>query len=159
MIEYIQAHQAGFWIALGFLLLAVEVLITGFSTIVLLFAGLGAVATGLLIMAGILPQTWLAGIATFGISTGVLSALLWGPMKRFQDKSEPQNKQSSDFVGLEFVCNSDISLTQPGSHKYSGITWKVEIDTDTGLDQIANGTPVVVSEVNVGLFKVKPKIV
>ena len=38
MIEYIHTHQSGFWIAAGFIMLAAEVLVFGFTTIVLLFA-------------------------------------------------------------------------------------------------------------------------
>ena len=47
MLEYINNHLSGFWIATGFLLLAVEVLLFGFSTIIFLFAGLAAgIASG-----------------------------------------------------------------------------------------------------------------
>lgn len=33
MIEYFHAHQSGFWMALGFIMLALEVLLFGFTTI------------------------------------------------------------------------------------------------------------------------------
>lgn len=156
MIEYIQQHQAGFWISLGFILLTIEVLITGFGTIVFLFAGLGAIVCGLLMMAGLLPTTWLVGVATFGISTGLLSVLLWKPMKRFQDNSTPQARQNNDLIGLQFTLQDDITLMQAGSHKYSGITWRVEIDDDSGIERIAAGQKVEVSAAHVGVFKVKP---
>ena len=114
MIEYIQAHQSGFWIATGFLMLAVEALLFGFSTIVLLFAGLGALVTGLLMMAGILPQTWIAGTSCFGITAGIAGALLWKPMQKMQDSHVPVTKQNSDFIGLQFVLAQDITALQPG---------------------------------------------
>ncbi len=157
MTEYINQHLPGFWIALGFLLLAIEVLITGFSTIVFLFAGLAAIVTGLLLMTGLLTETWLVSISTFGISTGLLSVLLWKPMKRFQDNSTLQTKQKSDFMGLEFITQDDITLMQPGSHQYSGITWRVEIDEESGVERIASGQRVMVTGVSVGVFKVTPK--
>lgn len=156
MLEYIHSHQAGFWIALGFILLALEVLVFGFTTIVMLFAGLGAVTTGLLMQTGVLPQTWIAGIACFGISTGIYSVLLWKPLNRIQANSTPQQKQSSDLIGLEFVVQQDISLTQPGTTKYSGISWRVEIDKDAGVDSLHSGQRVIVTSLDAGIFRVKP---
>lgn len=156
MIEYIQTHQAGFWIAFGFLLLALEVMVFGFTTLVLLFAGLGALLSGLLMKFGILPSTWLAGISSFGISTGLLSVLLWKPLQRIQANSTPQQKQSSDLIGYEFVLEQDISLTQTGTTRYSGISWRVEIDRDAGVDVIASGQRVSVTSLDAGIFRVKP---
>ena len=54
MLEYINNNLSGFWIATGFLLLTVEILLFGFSTIIFLFAGLAAITTGLLMMSGVL---------------------------------------------------------------------------------------------------------
>lgn len=147
------AHQSGFWIALGFLMLAVEALLFGFSTIIFLFAGIGAVVTGLLMMAGVLPETWIAGMASFGISTGIVSVLLWKPMRQLQDRPAPVQPQSSDLVGYEFVLQQNISLTQPGTHRYSGIEWKVELEgTATSLSA---GQRVRVSSLDAGVFRVQ----
>jgi len=155
MIEYIQAHQSGFWIALGFLLLATEVLVFGFTTIVFLFAGIGAVVTGLLMMAGVLDQTWISGVACFGISTGIISVLLFKPLRKMQDSPAPVQKQSSDLVGYSFVLMQDISSTQTGTHRYSGIDWKVEIDSSAGADEIKAGQRVEVVSLDAGVFRVK----
>lgn len=156
MIEYIQSHQAGFWIALGFILLGIEVLVFGFTTIVFLFAGLGAVTTGLLMQTGLLPETWTAGISSLGLSTGLFSILLWKPLHRIQSNSTPQKDQSSDLIGLEFVLEQDITHIQPGTTKYSGISWRVEIDKTAGVDAISAGTRVVVVSLDAGIFRVKP---
>jgi len=156
MMEYIYAHQAGFWITLGFIFLALEVLVFGFTTIVMFFAGLGAITAGLFMKFGLIPQTWIAGIACFGISTGVYSILLWRPMKRIQSNSSPQVDQSSDLIGLEFVVAQDITLLQPGTTKYSGISWRVEIDKDAGVDSLSAGQRVTVTSLDAGLFRVKP---
>jgi len=156
MMEYIHSHQSGFWIALGFILLAMEVLVFGFTTIVMFFAGLGAVTTGLLMQSGLLPQGWIAGIACFGISTGIYGILLWKPLNRIQSNSTPQQEQSSDLIGLEFVLEQDISLTQTGYTKYSGIQWRVEIDRDAGVDQLKAGSRVKVTSVDAGVFRIKP---
>jgi len=157
MIEYINNHISGFWIALGFALMAAEVLLFGFTTIIFLFAGLGALAAGLLMMAGILPETWIAGTACFGIATGISGVLLWKPMRKMQDAAEPQKKQSSDFDGIEFVLSSDISTTSPGKHSYSGVDWKVEIDSSSETDTLSKGDRVIVVSTQVGVFQVVAK--
>ena len=154
MLEYINNNLSGFWIALGFALLAAEVLLFGFSTIIFLFAGLGALASGLLMSAGLIPETWIAGTASFGIATGICSALLWKPLMAMQNKSIPKQKPSSDIVGLEFVLMQDIDVSSPGSHRYSGIDWKVEVDSSSETSELAKGDRVRVVSVEVGLLSV-----
>jgi membrane protein implicated in regulation of membrane protease activity len=154
MLEYINENLSAFWIALGFVLLAAEVLLFGFTTIIFFFAGLGALTAGLLMNVGVLPETWVAGTACFGIATGVSSALLWKPLKAMQDKSAPQQKPSSDIIGLEFVLTDDISVTSSGVYRYSGIDWKVEIDSSSDLDELPKGTRVTVVTVEVGRLSV-----
>ena len=153
MLEYINNNMSGFWIALGFALLAAEVLVFGFSTIIFLFAGLGALISGLLMSAGVIPETWIAGTACFGIATGISSAILWKPLKTMQDKSIPQKKQSSDIIGLEFVLMDDISVTSPGGYRYSGIDWKLEVDSSSDVDTMNKGDRVTVVSVDVGLMR------
>ena len=152
--EYIVDHQAEFWLFFGFSMLAIEV-VTGFTTGVFLFAGLGAITTGLLMSFGVLPETWIAGVACTGISSGFITALLWKPLKNLQGNRSTEKDNSSDLVGHEFVLDTDITLTQPGSTSYSGISWKVEIDKNAGVDKISASQRVVVNSVEVGVFKVK----
>ena len=157
MVDYINGHMSGFWIALGFVLLAAEVLLFGFTTIIFLFAGLGALASGLLMSAGLIPETWVAGTACFGIATGVCSAVLWKPLKSMQDRSVPEQKPTSDLVGLEFVSQEDLSTTTPGSYRYSGIDWRVEIDSSSDVEALTKGDRVTVVSVEVGLLSVAKK--
>ena len=154
MIEYINMHQSGFWIAAGFTLLAIEVLLFGFTTIIFLFAGLGAIVTGLAMMFGFLPETWVAGISCFGITTGLVSTLLWKPLKKMQDNSTPPQRQSSDLIGYEFVLQQDVTTLQPGLHRYSGVDWKVELDGQAG-DHLSAGQRVTVTSIDAGIFRVK----
>ena len=152
--DYIANHQNEFWLALGFALLALEV-ITGFSTGIFLFAGLAGITTGLLMSSGVLPETWTAGISSLGISSGVITALLWKPLKKLQGNRSTEKDNSSDLIGHEFVLDSDIAVNKPGITQYSGISWKVQIDRDAGVDTIEAGQSVTVSSVEVGAFKVK----
>ena len=154
IIEYIVSHQAEFWLVAGFALLAAEVL-TGFTVGVFLFAGLGALFTGGLMSFGVLPETWNAGISCTGISAGIITALLWKPMKNLQGNRPVEKDKSSDLVGYTFVLDTDITSTKPSSTHYSGVSWKVELDKDAGVEIIEAGKHVSVSSVEVGLFKVK----
>ena len=153
--EYIASHQAQFWLLLGFAMLAIEV-VTGFVSGVFLFAGLAALTSGILMSAGVLPETWTAGVACTGISSGIITALLWKPLKKLQRDRPSRRDDSSDLIGYEFVTECEITLGAPGSKSYSGITWRVEIDSAAGLDSIGAGQRVTVSSVGVGVFKVRP---
>lgn len=152
--DYIVSHQSEFWLVFGFVMLSIEV-VTGFTTGVFLFGGLGALTTGILMSFGVLPETWVAGISSTGISTGIITALLWKTLKNLQGNRARQKDNSSDLIGHSFVLESDITIANPGSTHYSGITWKVEIDNKAGVDNIDAGQRVVVTSVEVGVFKVK----
>ena len=156
IIDYINSHQGEFWITVGFALLALEVLVMAMASGILLFAGLGALATGLLMVFGLLPETWLAGVSSLGIASGVLAALLWKPLMRIQGARSPRKDNTSDLVGLEFTVEQDIAALAPGNKRYSGIDWRVEIAQDAGVESIAAGQRVVVTSVDVGIFRVKP---
>jgi len=152
--DYIVSHQSEFWLVFGFVMLSIEV-VTGFTTGVFLFVGLGALTTGILMSFGVLPETWVAGVSSTGISTGIITALLWRSLKNLQGNRPRQKDNSSDLIGHTFVLESDITIDSPGSTHYSGITWKVEIDNGAGVDNIDAGRRVVVTSVEVGEFKVK----
>ncbi len=157
MMEYLSENMSGFWIAIGFAMMAAEVMLFGFTTIIFLFAGLGALITGLLMSVGIIPETWIAGTASFGLITGISGVVLWKPLMIMQNKAIPKQKPSSDFVGLEFVLMDDISTTSVGDHRYSGVDWKVEVDSSSDTDNLKKGQRIVVVGVDVGVFRVVSK--
>ena len=153
--EYINTHQAEFWIMLGFAMLVVEVSL-GLVTGLLLFGGIGAIITGILMMTGLLSETWEVGLASSAICAAITTLLLWKPLKKLQNTDVPRKDNSSDLVGYEFILQQDISLLSPGTTQYSGIEWKVEIYKEAGVDEIKAATRVKVSSVEVGRFKVSP---
>ncbi|MET1256477.1 NfeD family protein [Aliikangiella maris] len=155
MTEYITQHMAEFWLVLGFVLLAIEV-ITGFVSGIFLFAGLGGVLTGGLMSFGILPETWIAGFAGTGINSGLLTVALWKPFKKLQNNEPVAKDNSSDIIGYQFVLKETISSTDSVVTSYSGINWRVEIDPAFNIQSINKGQRVEVTSVEVGLFKVKP---
>ena len=155
MIEYFDANQHAFWFTLGFALLVVEALVFGFTSGVVMFTGVGALITGGLLWSGVLPATWLYGIASFGLCSSVSAALLWRPLLKFQNFDVPEKDNSSDMIGHKFRLEQDITPAQPGSTRYSGVDWRVEIDPRCDCDKIAAGTRVVVTSVDAGIFRVK----
>jgi len=155
MIEFFNANPESFWFALGFLLLATEALVLGLSTGVVLFAGFGALITGGLIYFGVIPGTLVWSIGTFGLGSAAITALCWKPLKALQGKSGNMAQDtSSDFIGLQFRLDSAISNTQPGTTRYSGVEWKVEIDHQSSSDSLEAGDLVKVTSLEAGLFRV-----
>lgn len=156
LIEYFNQHPDEFWFTLGFTLLAIEGIVLGFSFGVLLFAGIGALITGGMIHFEILSQDWQTGISSFGVASAMVTAILWMPFRRLQG-SEPASKDNtSDLIGLQFRLEESISSRQPGSTRYSGVTWVVELDPASALQSLEAGTMVQVVSVDVARFVVKP---
>ena len=156
MIEYFETNQPAFWFTVGFALLAIETLAFGFATGLLLFAGIGGLVTGGLMWAELVPHTWLSGMATFGISSGLSAVLLWKPLLKLQNPGPPAKDNSSDLVGHEFRVEQEITRQAPGKTRYSGIEWRVELADDATTDIIESGQKVAVSSVDVGVMRVKP---
>ncbi|MBX2836232.1 MAG: NfeD family protein [Gammaproteobacteria bacterium] len=154
MFDYMNAHIGTTWFILGCVLLALEALVLGLSTVVLLFAGLAAVLTGILMWVGLVPESWAAGIAVFTVSSAALAALLWKPFKKLQSESFQEEDKSSDFIGLEFKLDSTISRNQDGKYRYSGIEWRVELDNESQDSELVAGERVEVSGLSAGVLRV-----
>ncbi len=158
MIEYFNNNIYSFWFVVGFILLAVELLAFGFSTGFILFVGLAALVTGGAVWFALIPASWSASIAMFAISSVVVSALLWKPLKALQNgRNTPTKDNSSDLVGMKFRLDDDVSVTKLGKTRYSGIEWQVEVALDSDVKEISAGTTVVVVSVDVGKFRVIPQ--
>ena len=156
MIEYFQTHQAGFWFLVGFGLLAIEIVVFGMASGVLLFGGLGALVTGAIFWLGWLPGGWLAGVACFAVASSASALLLWWPLKKLQSGSSLGDDRSSDLIGLEFRLQSPVTVQVPGKHRYSGVDWRVEVDSTTSDKSLHEGELVRVNKVNAGVFHVVP---
>jgi len=154
MIAYFTEHHASFWFVLGFALLAIEALILGMTTGVLLFAAVGALLTGGVLYFNLAPHTWMSGIALFAVFSVLSTAVLWKPLKRLQNNTPEERDSSSDFIGLEFRLDDDLSRTTESKTRYSGISWRVVLDEESEVDSIAAGELVAVASISAGLFRV-----
>lgn len=155
-MQALLSNQAMLWFVLGFSLLAIELIAFGLASGVLLFGSLGALATGLLLSLDLIPNHFIAAVACFALSTAIITALLWVPLRKMQSGTELGNDRSSDLIGHTFTLDSDVSASHHGNHKYSGITWRVEPSNESAVNNMEAGTRVKVSAVSVGVFFVEP---
>jgi len=149
-------NQANIWFAIGFTLLAIEILILGFGSGVLLFGAIGALITGALLWFGVIESQWIYSIACFALATTVATAVLWVPLKKMQSGSEMGQDTSSDLIGNEFRVVGDVTRTSAGKHRYSGTDWQVRLSESSTVDNIADGSLVKVVGVDAGIFHVVP---
>ena len=136
----------------GLALLAIEVVVLGFSTFVLFFVGLAALVAGGLMAVGVLPDSMLSALSSVGVLTALLAMLLWRPLKSMQSDVE-NNKVTSDLVGHSFILNEAVSMTKNPAYRYSGIDWNLSSE-----QELSAGTLVEVTGVAVGKFIVQAKV-
>jgi len=155
VIDYFNANPASFWFLVGFVLLAIEIVAFGFASGVLLFGSIGALITGALLWSGIVPDTWLTGVAVFTLTSMAVAVLLWKPLKSLQSSGKLGADRSSDLIGHEFRLLDTVSVTTPGTIRYSGVEWQVQLDADSAVEQLDKGSRVRVSRVSPGVFQVR----
>ncbi|OAN17754.1 hypothetical protein A3K86_02210 [Photobacterium jeanii] len=142
-------------IIIGLIVLSVEAFVLGLSTIALLAVGVAAVIAGALAWIGVIPETWLSLVSTTGIGAGVLTLLLWKPLKRLQNSKVEPNNVHSDFIGLTFTLTAPLSLNaDPVYVKHSGIQWQLLLDPQSEEQTLPQGSQVKVVGVAVGKFTV-----
>jgi len=141
----------GALIVLGFVLLAVEVLVFSFSLFILFFLGLACVVSGVLLWLPLLPATPAVALILVAFFTVVFAVTLWKPLKKMQN-SGISHETKGDFIGHSFVLASDCSETEASTTRMSGVDWKVH-----SKHPLAAGTMVHVVKVDVGVLTVAAK--
>ncbi|HEY7867335.1 MAG TPA: NfeD family protein [Psychromonas sp.] len=145
---YFLTHLAQSFIVLGLILLAIEVLVLGFSTFVLFFIGIGAIATGALMALGVIPETFLNSLLVTAVISTAVALISWKPMKNMQNKVESKHVKN-DMIGHQFILAEDLLIGKTVTHRYSGINWQVK-----AKEQLSAGTEVKIIAVEVGLLTV-----
>ncbi|AWB68572.1 activity regulator of membrane protease YbbK [Saccharobesus litoralis] len=149
MFEFISSHVPETLIAVGIILLTIEVAVLGFATFILFFFGISLLITGGAVWLGVLPDSLSAIALSNAIFTSCLALLLWKPLKNIQDKAD--NKMvKSDFTGLRFFVADEVSLNSKAQHKLSGILWTLK-----SHEVIPAGKEVEVIRAEVGVLWVK----
>lgn len=138
-------------VVLGLALLAIEILVLGFSTFVLFFVGVAAVFSGFLMYLGLVPESMLNAMLSVGIFTAIVAFFAWKPLRNMQNDVETK-RANGDLVGHSFRLTEDVSESVNPTYRYSGIDWKL-----TSAEEIKSGTEVEVTQTDVGVFHVKAK--
>jgi len=128
MIEMIVAHPHVFWLSLGGLLLAAEMLGgNGY----LLWSGVAAVITGLLVW--LLPLGWEWQGALFAVLTLVAAWLWWRWLNRQVRSQKPAdsalNQRGQQLVGKRYTLD-DTLINGRGHVRIGDSSWPVVADDD-----------------------------
>ena len=138
------------WFIAGAALIAIEIfLVPGTGTI---FAGLGAITVGAVLIAG-----WIEGVngqfILFFFSTAIWAAVLWKPLKKMMNSG---GSGYSDMVGdMAVVYGEPLEKGKRGQVQWSGAIMNCEIAPQESTEKILPGTDVTISEVSKGILLVK----
>lgn len=152
ILQYLLDNHDKVFYLLGGISLTIELGILGLSG-PLLFFGIAAFFTGILSGFGVISG-WEAEIFTLGISTTILAAVLWRPLKRFQNSGGGPDT-SSDMIGLQVPAASDINQSS-GKIRYSGIDWSARLSSDANTDTILADQMCTIVAVDGTVMLVKP---
>ena len=138
------------WFIAGAALIAIEIfLVPGTGTI---FAGLGAITVGAVLIAG-----WIEGVngqfILFFLFTAIWAAVLWKPLKKMMNSG---GSGYSDMVGdTAVVYGEPLEKGKRGQVKWSGTIMNCEIAPQENIEKILPGTDVTIAEVSKGILLVK----
>ena len=142
-------------LVIGILLLIVEILVLGFGTFFLFFAGLAAVSTSALMWIGVIPETFIATLLSVAAFSAIYAALLWKKLNELQSDVD-NTHASSDLVGHSFILTEDVKSGLPqherATYEFSGIEWRLDAQQD-----LPTGTLVEVIQADVGKLIIKAK--
>ncbi len=113
-----------FFCLAGLVLIGVELVVFQLSVVWLLFIGLGALAaSGLGWLLG--WEDWTLMTATFVVASGVLTALLYRPLKRWQDHPGPI--AGNDAIGQLVKVKTTLQPGHEGKVLWSGSEWNARL--------------------------------
>lgn len=150
-MEWILGNLGQVLIFAGLGLLAIEVTVLGFSTFFLFFLGLASLMSGILMYIGVVPETVVNALIALAVFTLASALLLWRPLKTMQNKVDRKPVQS-DVIGHSFALESDIGPAAAGTHRFSGVTWKLK-----SAETLSAGTEVEVIRADVGELTIVAK--
>lgn len=133
IVQHLLDHHDQVFYLIGGASLVIELALLGLSG-PLLFFGIAAFLTGMLSSVGLISG-WETEIFTLGVGTAVLAAVLWQPLKKFQNSGGGPDT-SSDMIGLTVAAAAEIKSGE-GKIRYSGIDWNARLSDDANVNSIA----------------------
>ena len=152
ILQYLLDHHDQTFYLIGGVSLVIELALLGLAG-PLLFFGIAAFITGALSATGVI-SSWEAEIFTLGISTAVLAAVLWQPLKKFQNSGGGPDT-SSDMIGQHVRVSVSVNQSS-GKIRYSGIDWNARLSNDAGVNAIDNDCMCIIDGVDGTTMLVKP---
>lgn len=151
-MEFVLQNLPEILLVTGIGALIIEAAVLGFATFVLLFLGASLVISGLLMYAGLVPETLVAAFWSNALLTTALALVLWKPLRKLQNQRAATQPLDNDFTRHEFVLEQDADIQGKTEHQYSGVRWKVK-----SAQPLPAGTLVEVVKAEVGVLWVKAK--
>lgn len=148
---FLDNHQL-IWYAIAGLSLVIELGIMGLSGPLLFFA-LASIVTGSLVSHGYIDG-WQSEILVVGLSSAIITALLWKPLKLMQNP-KIKTDDSSDMIGLKVPVVDEVTATE-GSIRYSGVNWQARLEEEAGVEVISSGSQCTIVAVTGTTMLVKP---
>ncbi|MFS2225195.1 NfeD family protein [Pantoea sp. B65] len=149
MLAEMIVHPHWFWLTLGGLLLAAEMLGTSGY---LLWSGISAVVVGLLVW--LLPLSWEWQGVVFALLI-MVSALLWYRWMKQRDRQQKPNnlnQRGSQMIGMHLTLQTALA-DGFGHVKIGDSSWRVQADSD-----LPAGCEVIVVAVEGITLRIRPRI-
>lgn len=140
-----------FWLVLGFVLVILEVAM-GF-TLVLFFAGMGALTTALLLHYSYIGDDAVSTqVAVFFVATTLWAISSWKPFKHIVAKLRSHNSYNN-IAGQEVqIIDADLVKGETGNAKWSGTVVRVKLDDDSPSEVLTVGSIAKVKEIKDNIF-------
>ena len=151
-MEYFLENHHHLWYLIAGVSLVIELSIMGLSGPLFFFA-IASFITGILVNIGVISG-WELEIFTVGLLSAIIAALLWKPLKNFQN-TKAANDNSSDMVGLHVPASTDITAVS-GTIRYSGINWQARIADECEVASIDEGSQCAIVAITGNTMLVKP---
>ncbi|MBT7444963.1 MAG: NfeD family protein [Methylococcales bacterium] len=151
-LDYFTDHHDQLLYLLAGISLVIELTVLGMSGPLLFFA-IACFITAILSGYGVVTG-WENEVLSVGVLTGIITLLLWKPLKQFQNSGGGPDT-SSDMIGQKVPSTTDITATG-GSIRYSGINWNARLDTEHNSAIIEAGALCEITKVDGNLMVVKP---
>lgn len=153
IINVWQQYSAVIWLVIGATLIAAEVFfVTGIG---LLFAGVAALCTGIIVLLGWIGEENLYyQLSSFFAITTCLLGILWKPLRKLGKKKK---YIASELTGSHAIIgNEPLSKGKIGLVKWSGTWMQARLAEESSLDSLPSGTEVIVKEVHGTTLIVRP---
>ncbi len=140
LIQHFAQHHDHFLYAIAAIFLLLELSVLGMSG-PLLFVALASLLTGLLVSFHVITG-WSIEILSVGLLSIASAALLWKPLKRFQNAGGGPDT-SSDMIGKDLPVTHTVTLHE-GRVFYSGVEWQARLDASYTQPIVVGGRALVV---------------